>query len=73
MSVAASVLELPGIVKRSPGVVANAGIFALADRIVVLYGGKLRADLPASDADRAQIGLLVAGGEAIRQGLGFRG
>src|SRR4029077_1022197 len=37
-------------------------ILTLADRIVVLYRGRIVADLPAASADRSAIGLLMAGG-----------
>jgi len=36
-------------------------IFALADRIVVLYEGQLMGVVDASEADREQIGLMMAG------------
>jgi simple sugar transport system ATP-binding protein len=38
-------------------------ILALSDRIVVLYRGRVVADIPAAEADRSRIGLLMAGGE----------
>ena len=38
-------------------------ILALADRIVVLYRGRVVAELPSARADRALIGLLMAGGD----------
>ena len=41
-------------------------LFQLADRIVVMYGGRIMADLPAEAATIERIGLLMAGiaGEA---------
>jgi simple sugar transport system ATP-binding protein len=36
-------------------------IFSLSDRIVVMYEGRIVADLPASEATREQVGLLMAG------------
>jgi simple sugar transport system ATP-binding protein len=39
-------------------------ILALADRIAVLYRGRVVASMPGEGADRARIGLLMAGGEA---------
>lgn len=39
-------------------------IMSVADRIAVIYDGKIVADLPASDADEEHIGLLMAGGGA---------
>jgi ABC-type uncharacterized transport system ATPase subunit len=38
-------------------------LLTLADRIVVMYEGRLVADLPADQADRQQVGLLMAGKE----------
>jgi simple sugar transport system ATP-binding protein len=40
-------------------------ILALADRIAVLYRGRAVATLPASDANRGRIGLLMAGGTDV--------
>jgi simple sugar transport system ATP-binding protein len=37
-------------------------ILALSDRIAVLYRGRVVADILAPEADRGQIGLLMAGG-----------
>jgi simple sugar transport system ATP-binding protein len=36
-------------------------ILALSDRILVMYEGRIVADLPASDADEQSLGLLMAG------------
>ncbi len=36
-------------------------IFSLADRIAVIYEGEIVADLPAAEATREQVGLLMAG------------
>jgi simple sugar transport system ATP-binding protein len=36
-------------------------LFALSDRIAVMYGGRLLADLPIADASVERIGLLMAG------------
>jgi ABC-type uncharacterized transport system ATPase subunit len=36
-------------------------IFEIADRIVVMLGGKLVADLPRADVDRAELGRLMTG------------
>ncbi len=36
-------------------------ILSLSDRIVVLYQGHIMADMPAADATREQLGLLMAG------------
>jgi simple sugar transport system ATP-binding protein len=36
-------------------------IFGLSDRIVVVYEGRVVADLPVEDATREQVGLLMAG------------
>ncbi len=36
-------------------------IFSLADRIIVMYEGEVVADMPAEDATREQLGLLMAG------------
>jgi simple sugar transport system ATP-binding protein len=38
-------------------------IFALSDRIVVMYGGRIMADLPVSEASVERVGLLMAGVE----------
>jgi simple sugar transport system ATP-binding protein len=40
-------------------------ILALADRIAVLYRGRVVATIPSSDADRGRIGLLMAGGSVV--------
>ncbi|MBM4199077.1 MAG: hypothetical protein FJ198_05210 [Gammaproteobacteria bacterium] len=37
-------------------------IMSLADRIVVMYGGRLVADMPAKGVNRELIGLLMGGG-----------
>ena len=39
-------------------------ILALSDRIVVMYEGRIVATLPIEKADRAQLGLLMAGSQA---------
>jgi simple sugar transport system ATP-binding protein len=39
-------------------------ILALADRIGVIYRGRLMAVLPAAQADRQRLGLLMAGSAA---------
>jgi simple sugar transport system ATP-binding protein len=47
-------------------------ILALADRIVVLYRGRVVATIAAAEAERARIGLLMAGGadpEAVTIGV----
>jgi simple sugar transport system ATP-binding protein len=36
-------------------------IFALSDRIAVMYGGRILADLPAAEATVERVGLLMAG------------
>ena len=36
-------------------------VMQLADRILVMFRGELMADIPASEASRDQIGLLMAG------------
>ena len=36
-------------------------LLALSDRIAVLYGGRVMGTVPAADADRERIGLLMAG------------
>ena len=36
-------------------------ILSLADRIAVIHGGKVVAEMPAADADRTEIGRLMAG------------
>jgi len=36
-------------------------ILALADRILVMYRGQVIAEVAGADADRNQIGLLMAG------------
>lgn len=38
-------------------------ILALSDRILVMYRGRAMADLPAAEATKEQLGLLMAGGE----------
>jgi ABC-type uncharacterized transport system ATPase subunit len=38
-------------------------IMGLSDRIAVMYNGRIVATLPAQDADRSQLGLLMAGAE----------
>jgi simple sugar transport system ATP-binding protein len=40
-------------------------IFALSDRIVVMYAGRIMADLPASEASVERVGLLMAGVEEL--------
>ena len=42
-------------------------IFAMADRIVVLYEGQLMGELAGEQADRETIGLLMAGGQRREQ------
>jgi simple sugar transport system ATP-binding protein len=39
-------------------------IMALSDRILVMYEGRILADLPAADADEQKLGLLMAGRRA---------
>jgi len=36
-------------------------VLALADRVAVMYGGRLMAVLPAAEADREAVGLLMTG------------
>ncbi len=36
-------------------------LLALSDRILVIYGGRLVGELPASAADTSRIGLMMAG------------
>jgi ABC-type uncharacterized transport system ATPase subunit len=36
-------------------------VLSLADRVAVIHGGKVVAEMPAADADRAHIGQLMAG------------
>lgn len=38
-------------------------VLGLADRVVVMYDGRLVAEMPAADVDRARIGRLMAGGD----------
>ena len=38
-------------------------IFALSDRIAVMYGGRIMADLPVAEATVERVGLLMAGVE----------
>ena len=40
-------------------------ILALADRIAVMYHGQIVATVPAAEATREEIGLLMAGGKAV--------
>jgi simple sugar transport system ATP-binding protein len=40
-------------------------IFAISDRIVVLYEGKIMGEFEAQEADLTQIGLLMAGGRDV--------
>ena len=47
-------------------------IMALADRIVVMYEGRIAGELDAAAATVEQLGLLMAGGEQAR-GLGDLG
>jgi general nucleoside transport system ATP-binding protein len=44
-------------------------VLALADRIAVMYRGRLVAILPAAEADREQLGLLMAG-SSLREASG---
>jgi simple sugar transport system ATP-binding protein len=44
-------------------------IFAIADRVVVLYEGRIVGDIPAAEAGREQIGLLMAGHTAEAERL----
>ena len=37
-------------------------IFAMADRIIVLYEGQIMGEMAGEEADRETIGLLMAGG-----------
>jgi simple sugar transport system ATP-binding protein len=39
-------------------------ILALADRVAVIFGGRILAVLPAEQADRETIGLLMGGSDA---------
>ena len=36
-------------------------VLSLADRIAVIHGGKVVAEMPGKDADRTEIGRLMAG------------
>jgi simple sugar transport system ATP-binding protein len=38
-------------------------LFALSDRIAVMYGGRIMADLPVAEATVERVGLLMAGVE----------
>ena len=38
-------------------------VFALSDRIAVMFRGRIMADLPAADATVERVGLLMAGVE----------
>jgi general nucleoside transport system ATP-binding protein len=38
-------------------------IFAISDRIAVIYEGRIMGEFPASEADLGTVGLLMAGGE----------
>ena len=38
-------------------------VMGLSDRILVMYDGRIVADIPAEGADRNRIGRLMAGGE----------
>jgi simple sugar transport system ATP-binding protein len=46
-------------------------ILALSDRIAVMYHGQIVATLPASEATREELGLLMAGGEKRVPGESF--
>ena len=45
-------------------------IFGLADRIVVMYEGRIVATLDAADATREEVGLLMAGGQRTPSPVG---
>ena len=38
-------------------------VFALADRVAVMYRGRLSAPVPACDTDMRRIGLMMAGAQ----------
>ncbi|MFN3982637.1 MAG: heme ABC transporter ATP-binding protein, partial [Caldilinea sp.] len=40
-------------------------IFAISDRIVVLYEGRIMGEFEAQEVDLTQIGLLMAGGRNV--------
>ena len=42
-------------------------IFAMSDRIAVIYEGRIMGVFPVAEADLATVGLLMAGGEQPRQ------
>jgi simple sugar transport system ATP-binding protein len=42
-------------------------IFALSDRIAVLYEGRIAGEHTSADADLEHIGLMMAGGQAHRE------
>ena len=44
-------------------------ILSLSDRIAVVYRGRLAAVMDRDDATRAECGLLMAGGEAVAEGV----
>lgn len=39
-------------------------VLGLADRVLVMYDGRIVGDMPSADADRARIGRLMAGGDS---------
>jgi ABC-type uncharacterized transport system ATPase subunit len=45
-------------------------VFALADRIAVMFGGRIVDILPAETAVREQVGLLMAGSVREREASG---
>jgi len=36
-------------------------VMSLSDRLIVLYGGQIMAEMPAAEAKEEQLGLLMAG------------
>jgi cell division protein FtsA len=72
-----SQVEVPGLGDRGPRMLSRqalAGvieprveeIFSLADRILVMYEGRITGDIPIADATRESIGLLM-GGSAVSE------
>ncbi|MCG8690595.1 MAG: hypothetical protein MI806_05255, partial [Minwuiales bacterium] len=58
-------LVLAREMERRPGLLLVSAeleeIMALADRIVVMHEGRIVGEMPAAEADRRQIGLLMTG------------
>ncbi len=44
-------------------------VIQLSDRIAVLYEGEIVGTVPSAQANRAQLGLMMAGADRIRSGV----